>query len=799
MFTNYIKTALRIALRQKGYSLINIVGLAVGLASCLIILLYVRDEQAYDTFQSNAGRLYRLNKVVTIEGSGTERHAITSGMMGPTLAGEYHEVEQSVRLMPWFSDVLMTVDEQNSKVSDVVIADSNFFSVFNFVLLQGDPRRALSEPMSVVLTKSTAQRFFGSVNPLGRRIHGFRNRDYTVTGIAEDPPAHSHIQFNALISWSSTVPGKGPLDMPWLNNWITQVNLTYLLLRKNVDVAAFENKLAEFMQRYLPQRSEQYRLYLQPFNDIYLHSTKIRFTGNTRGGDATYVYIFSAVALFVLLIACINFVNLSTAQASRRAREVGVRKILGSYRRQLISQFIGESVMFSFLSVLIALILVEALLPPVNSLLDKQMSMGLSDKPGRLLFLLAGSLLIGIAAGSYPAFLLSAFSPFHVFRISASGGKRMALARKSLTTAQFAITVVLIAGTLIVFRQMQFIHNKNLGFNKEQLLVLPIGNTGISDRFLAFKTELLRNPDILYAAGSNSIPGETMMSFSIKPEGFSAEAKLLAYAMRVDDDDLLKTYQMEMAAGRYFSPDHGTDSSDAVVINEALAGMLGWKEPVGRRLDISGELTNGRVIGVIRNFHMRSLHHMIEPMLIYFSPCYENLTLRLSGSNIPATLTYLNEVWQDFEPRYPFDYQFLDQKLDRHYRSESRLLDLLTVFSLLAVFIACLGLFALAAFTARRRRKEIGIRKVHGASVGGLILMLIKDFLRLVTMAVLIAWPAAYFLAEKWLQNFAYHTEPIWWIFLAAGSLSLIIALLTVSTQALRAAMANPVNVLRYE
>jgi len=290
-----------------------------------------------------------------------------------------------------------------------------------------------------------------------------------------------------------------------------------------------------------------------------------------------------------------------------------------------------------------------------------------------------------------------------------------------------------------------------------------------------------------------------MMSFPIKPEGVSEDEKLFASAMRVDDDELLKTYQMEMAAGRYFSEDHETDAISGVVINEALAGMLGWTEPVGKRLDISGELTNGHVIGVIRDFHMRSLHHMIEPMLIYFAPRYENLTLRISSSHIPATLDYLKEVWQHFESRYPFDYQFLDQKLDRLYRSESRLLDLFAVFSILAIFIACLGLFALAAFTARRRRKEIGIRKVHGASVHSLILMINRDFLRLVILAILLAWPAVYFLAEDWLQNFAYHTEPTWWIFFAAGSLSLIIGLLTVSTQALRAAMANPVDVLRYE
>lgn len=801
MLQNYLKIALRNLLHHKGYSTINLIGLAVGIACCLIIGLFVWDELQFDRFHSKAHRLHRLNKIVTPQSGGTERHAITSGMMGPTLAKTYPEVEQSVRLLPWFSEVLMTVDETTLKVPDVVIADANFFEVFDFGLVQGDARTALVEPLSLVLSASTAKRFFGETNPIGRTVLGFRNELYTVTGVVEDTPEHSHLQYQALISWSSTVPGVGPLDMSWLNNWRTQVNFTYLLLQKGADAAAFESKLPAFMQKFMPERSGQYQLYLQPFDEIYLNSADVRYTYNTRVGNRTYVYLFSGIAALILFIACINFINLSTAQATRRAREVGMRKVLGSQRRQLVAQFLGESLLFSFLALLVALVLAELLLPYVNALAEKHLQLDFSGQPFLLLVLIGGAGLVGLAAGSYPAFVLSAFRPPQTLKNAPMfrGERGSGLGRKVLVTAQFASSMILIVGTLVVFRQMQFVSNKNLGFEKEHLLVLPIGNTEISGQFQAFKNELLQHPGILHAAGSNSFPGESAMSFSIRPEGVPEDEQWIVHAIRVDDYDFLDTYGMDMAAGRYFSPEFRTDASHGVVINEALAQSLGWEDPVGKRLDIEGELEDGRVIGVVRDFHMRSLHHEIEPLLLYFAPRHENLTLRISGVDIAGTLGFIQDKWQAFDARYPFEYHFLDRKLDQLYRSETRLLQIFGAFAALAIFIACLGLLGLAAFTARQRTKEIGIRKVLGATVANLVALLSKDFVKLVLLANLIAWPVAWYAMNQWLQNFTYRVEMSWWVFGLAGGLALMIALVTVSTQAMWAALTNPVDSLRYE
>jgi putative ABC transport system permease protein len=799
MLKNYLITAIRNGWKNKLYSLINVLGLAVGISCVVIILLFIQDEYSFDSFQLKANRLYRLNKIFTSQTGSSEHHAITSGMMGPTLADEFNEVEQSVRLLPWFSDVLMIEDDISLKVSDVVIADANFFQVFDFTLLQGDPESVLAEPMSIVLSESTARRFFGKSNPLGRTILGFRNQIYTVTGIVENTPQNSHLKYKALISWSSTVPGVGPLNISWLNNWRTQANFTYLLLRKNADPVRLEQKLQDFMRRHMAERIEQYQLYLQPFPEIYLHSSDIRYTSNTKIGNQTYIFIFSAIAVFILFIACINFINLTTAQATRRAREVGIRKILGSYRKQLITQFLGESFLFSSLSMIIALMFVDLSLPFLNRKLELHLTLDFPNLPIIALIFVVTTAFVGIAAGSYPAFILSAFHPLQTIKMFGPGERKTILTRKVLAILQFVMTIILIVGTVVIFRQLEFVSNKNLGFQKENLIILPIGNTSISEQFPAFKTELLKHPDILNAAGSNSFPGEASMSFQIKPEGIPDEEQWIVHSIMVDDYDFLSTYKMEMADGRYFSADHSTDTSHGVVINETLARNLGWKNAVGKRLDIEGELENGQVIGVIKDFHMRSMHHTIEPLLIIFAPRFENLVLRIREKDIPGTIKFIQKKWQAFESRYPFEYHFLDQRLDQLYRSERRLLEIFGIFSALAITIACLGLLGLAAFTAQQRTKEIGIRKVHGASIANVTVLLSKDFIKLVILANVIAWPVAWYAASKWLQNFVYHIPISWWVFILAGGIAIFIALLTVSTQAIHAARANPIDSIRYE
>jgi putative ABC transport system permease protein len=799
VFRNYLKIAVRNIFRHKGFSFINLIGLAVGIACCLLIFLFVQDELSFDRFHGNADRLYRLNKVFTPQTGGTELHAISSGRMGPAMVEDFPEVERCVRMLPWFSDIRMTRDEKTLKVADVVIADSSFFDVFDFKLLRGDPKTALEKPLSIVLSETTARNFFGEESPIGKTIQGLQDQLYTVTGIAADAPPNSHLRYNALISWSSTVPGVGPLNMAWLNNWLTQAAYTYLLLKPGADPVALEQKFPDFMQRYFAEKAGPYHLYLQPFTEIYLKSGNILFSRNLRLGSFTSVYVFSAVAAFILLIACVNFMNLSTARASRRAKEVGVRKVLGASRRRLARQFLGESLMFSLFTTALAVALVAIALPSFNAFAGKNLAPNLWRNPALLFGLPLLALLVGFLSGSYPAFMLSRFQAARIIKGVWTKAPHSDAPRKILVTAQFAIAIALIAGTAVIYRQMAFTQEKNLGFVKEQVVVLPIGDTRISGQFEAFKTALLRNPNIRAAAGSNSVPSQDMMSFGIRPEGKPETEDWTVATIRVDDYDLLKTYGMEMAAGRYFSADFSTDAANGVVINETLAKSLGWKEPVGKKLDVPGEVADGRVIGVVKDFHMKSLHFPVEPLLLYFAPRHGFLAVRLAARDVPATVDFLRKTWQRFDARDPFDYFFLDERFAHLYAVERRLMRTVGLFSMLAIFIAGLGLFGLAAFAAEQRTKEIGIRKVVGASVSGLILLFSREFLKWVLAANLIAWPVVYFVMRRWLQNFAYRTSiGVGTFFLSAG-LALLIAFLTVSYQSVKAALADPVKAIRYE
>jgi len=652
MFQNYFKIAFRNLIRNRGFSFINILGLAIGISCCLLILLFVQDELVFDSFHTKGDRIYRLNKVVTPQTGGTELHAITSGLMGPTMVVDFPEVEQCVRLLPWFSDVLMTHQNISLKVTDVVFADSNFFDVFDFKLLWGEAKTALSEPMSVVLSEEFARNFFGSTDPIGQIMTGLNDLQYTVTGVIENAPRASHLYYNALVSWSSTVPGVGGLGFSWLNRWIAQVNLTYLLLTPEANLTSLSQKLPDFLARYMPRKTDQYELYLQPFSDIYLHSSDIRFSDKVRVGNVYYVYVFSIIAVLSLLIACINFMNLSTARATKRAKEVGVRKVLGAYRMQLGKQFFGESLFLTFLALLIAIVLVELALPTFNSFTGKELQFDIFSNPLLFLSLSVVIIIVGLFSGFYPAFLLSGFRPVQVIKGIWQGDGRGEVPRKILVTIQFCISIGLIAATGIVYQQLRFTQSKSLGFQKDQVLVLPIGVTDISNRARVFKNELLKNPNILHVAGSNSVPGINMMSFGLRPEGKPDTEEWIAYAMRIDDFDFLETYGIKMASGRYFSPDFVTDKTNAVVINEALAKSLGWENAMGKRLDISDELQDGKVIGVIKDFHTRSLHHAIDPMVIYFAPRWENLSVCITGQDIPGTIEFLHENCQEhFQPR----------------------------------------------------------------------------------------------------------------------------------------------------
>lgn len=801
MLKNYLKIALRSSLKHKGYALINIFGLAIGMACCLLILLYLQDEWRFDAFHSKGDRIYRVNKTVLEESGELTNTAEMPGNFGPTLVQDYPEVEATVRLRPWWSEMLVSHGEKRLKIDRVVFTDSTFFQVFDFELVSGDPQRVLRAPLSAVITEVVAKQYFGNADPIGQVLEGIFDMPLTIEGVARRPPAHSHIQFDILVSWSTSTNSAYAGNLAWMNRWITQAVYTYALLAPGATAEALEAKFPAFMQQYMSRWAGKYTPYLQPLADVHLKSADIplQFQMNANAGNAQTVYILSIIAVLILLIACINYMNLATARASRRAQEVGLRKVVGAEKKQLVGQFLGESFLLALIALAVAIVFVELFLPSFNLLVQRQLEFAPADNPALLAGLAGVALFVGLAAGSYPAFLLSAFRPVAVLKGAASNRLQGVFSRKSLVVSQFALSILLIIATVVVYQQRQFLNTKDLGFDKEHIVLVDIPRSTIRSQIHSFKQELLRHPGIQAAAVASGGPAIGAMGFDILPEGQPLAARFAVPTIGIDFD-FVDTYGIELAAGRNFDRSFATDSA-ATLINETLAKLLGWEEPVGKKLalgtDSPVELT---VIGVVKDFHLRSLHQRLEPVLLYITgQRFNYMGVRLDGQNIAGSLQYIAGTWERFESKYPFEYRFLDETFEAYYQAEARLTQALGIFSLLAIFIASLGLLGLAAYAAEVRTKEIGIRKVLGASISGLVNLLSQEFVRLVLLANVIAWPLAWIAVNKWLQNFAYRVEIGWWVFALAGGLALVIALLTVSTQAIKAALANPVASLRSE
>lgn len=794
----YLRIAQRMMRKHPGYAVINILGLTIGMASCILMLLFVRHERAFDDFHRNADRIYRLNKVVTPQEGGSERHAITSGPMGPALAADYAEVEQAVRFMPWFGDVLLARGDTTVKSPSVALADANFFEVFAFELIRGDPATVLDAPMTMVLTESTAHRLFGDDDAVGETVTGLNGRAYEISGIAANPPDQSHMEFDAVISWASTRPGETTLDFGWLEDWLPQALYTYILLAPDAAPEDIDAKFPDFMQRRFQRRADQYHLYLQPIGDIYLGSSNVLFGERVRGGNGAYVQVASVVAVLILLIACVNFVNLVTARSSRRAKEVGVRKVLGADRPQLTRQFLTEAMLTATIATIFAALLVELARPLIEGVSGKDLALSTLGLPMLIGLLVGLPIVVGILSGFYPAAVLSAFRPVRALS-GYEGPRANPVLPRALVTAQFAISVVLISGTIVIYNQLSYVQNRDLGFDAAQVVSVTIGSTSISDQFDAFKSEVLRHPQVVSATGSNSIPGLSLMGFTLQPEGKPQTETWNASALRVDDFELLDTFGMEMAEGRYLSADFPSDSTGSVVVNETLAEMLGWSDPVGRALDISGETRGARVVGVLKDYHHTSLRHPIAPMAVYFAPRGQMLSVRVSGDNVQGVIAHLRSTWERFESRHPFEYSFVDEALSAQYAGDRQLMQALLAFAVLAVFVACLGLFGLTTFSAERRMKEIGMRKVLGASVGSILLLLSRDLARSVLLALCIGAPVAYLLVQRWLSDYAYHLPLGPGPFIVTGFVALVVAMLTISYQSARVATRNPVKSLRYE
>ena len=779
-------------IRHKTFSLINISGLAIGMACCLLITIFVQDELSYDRFHENADRIYRIASEENRRGVIANYPFVFSGIP-PILQSDYSEVLDYVRFDPR-ENVLISSEDKEFYEERLFYTDASVFDMFTFPLLKGDPKTALKEPYSLVLTQKMADKYFRGVDPVGQTLTVDNEKDYKITGIMENVPRNSHIKFDCLASIATLEAQDPRYGKLWAWNCYT-----YLLLPKDYSYPDLESKFPDFIRRHRGEKAvEAYTFYLQPLTRIHLHS-HLGFEIEANG-DIRYVYIFSAIAFFILLIACINFMNLSTARSAKRAKEVGLRKVLGAERSRLIKQFLGESLALSLVALPAAVALIELFLPAFNTLTGKELRIDYFGNSVVFLGLIGILLFVGILSGTYPAFFLSAFRPAAVLKGRLKTGAGSSLFRKILVVVQFSISIVLIAGTIIITNQLDFIRDKKLGFDKDHVIVIPVMRSGIGHNFETFKRELLQSPNVQSVSGSTSVPSFVPTRSVFIPEG-AEEGQRLTLRNVLLDIDFIQTFGMEIKEGRDFSRDFATDAKEAFIVNEAAVQEFGWESAVGKKLiDLEGP--RGSVIGVVKNFHFRSKHQKIEPLVFSLLPSSRYvylISVKINPSNIRDTLSFLKSQWEKFSPEWPFEYFFLDDNYDRLYKSEERLRHVFLTFTFLGIFIACLGLFGLAAFTTEQRTKEIGIRKVLGASVPNILILLSKEFTKWVVLANVIAWPIAYFAMNSWLRNFAYRISIEWWMFILAAVLVLVVALCTVGFQAAKAALANPSDALRYE
>ncbi|WKN41008.1 ABC transporter permease [Tunicatimonas pelagia] len=813
MIKNYLKIAFRNLLKQRFYSVINVLGLAIGLAVCLLIALFVLDEMSYDRYHTNADQIYRVRLSYSLGGQSGD-FPIASAPLARTMAETYPEVENAVRFRAQ-GNYTVYRDDRAYQEEDVTYADSTLFTVFDIPLLHGNPETALTEMNSLVLCETSVEKYFGADweqnPPLGETLLLGRDKTpYKITGIFEEIPTNSHFHFDVFLSMVSLKDSQSEI-------WLSNNYYTYLLLREDANVTDVEEKLNETFETYGAPQLEQYanasyedfiasgnyfNYLLQPLTDIHLHSDlEHEIEAN---GDIRYVYIFSAIALFVLLIACFNFMNLSTARSAGRAKEVGIRKTLGSIRQQLITQFLAEALLVSFLALLLAILFAEVAIPFFNDLAGKQLTINYLQTWYFIPLLLLAVTAIGLLAGSYPAFFLSAFRPASVLKgklATKSGGRWL---RNGLVVLQFGISITLITSTVVVYQQLNHIRNKKLGYDKEHVLVLH--NTFyLNKQAETFKNEALRQPGVTAATLTGHLPADPFNNNNnaIFPDNNPESDQTTTAPWFSVDYDYIPTMGMNIATGRNFSRDFATDST-AMIINEAAAKyFFGEDDPLGHKLSNFGEepgsFTSYTVVGVVEDFHYSTLRQKIMPMVMIMGNSISALSLRVQPEQVTATIAALEDQWNRFQPDLPFEYSFLDERFDNIYQAEQRLGTIFTIFCSLAIFIACLGLFGLAAYTAEQRTKEIGIRKVMGASVSSLVVSFSKDFTKLVLVALLVAIPTAYFLMNQWLADFAYRISLGASTFIIAGGIALLIAWLTISFQSIRAAVANPVDSLRNE
>ena len=811
MLRNYLKVAFRNILRQKFYSFINVAGLSIGIAATLLILLYVGDELSFDRFHERSEDIYRVYLKGRLNDQEFFGYA-SCNPLGSASVEEIPEVEASCRLTVW-TEILVKYEEMAFSEPYLMLADSNFFDFFNFKLIEGNPKEALREPNSIVLTESLARKYFdyqgnGDTGPIGKMMNiGTGTWSHKVTGIVEDPPQNTHLKFNLLMSLYSWDQVK---RMQWTSNNLA----TYLMLNPESNFRDTEQKIGQLVEKYVGPEIQQflgisiqefaeqggaYGYFLTPLVDLHLKADAPEMIMDSTFGDIAYVYLLSAIALMIMVIACINFMNLSTARSAERAKEVGIRKTIGASRQLLIFQFLAESIIFSLIALVFAVGIVYLVIPGFNQISGKSLDFISMFSPVLMIGMFVIIIFVGFLAGSYPAFYLTSFSPAGVLRGKVKKGTRSKGIRSGLVIFQFTISIILIICTLLVYRQIDHLQNINLGFQKENIFILDNARS-LNESKRSFIDELTAFEEI--EGGfiiNNKLPGVGSNSV-YRPVGAGMEDIMLNYYYT--DHDFQKTLGNKMVAGRYFSRDFPSDSS-AVVINEAAATMLGWDDPLGEQIMEFGETADDaayyEIIGVISDFNYESLRTDIKPMALFLANWGNYIVLKLNTDDIRSTIGLIQSEWKEKVPGTPFEFSFMDQNFDRVYQAEQRLGTIFMIFTFLAVLVASMGLFGLATFTAEQRSKEIGIRKAMGSSVSRIILLLSKDYITLVIIAFVISVPVSWYIMAQWLQNFAYRIEMGLLTFITAGMGAVFVAWLTVSYQSFKAARANPVDSLRYE
>jgi len=774
MLRNLLKITIRNFKRQLGFSLLNILGLTIGMASFILITLWIMDELNYDKNHVNSNRIYSVYKSYFVSGSQTYNTS-TPAPLAPKIKTDFPEIEAATRLSKF--NVLLRYDDKIF-YDELNMVDPDFLHMFSFDLLKGNPNSALLEPNSVIISEHIAEKYFGDKNPIGEVLVVENRLDFKVTGVFKNPPDNTSVDYHIISHLD---------DSRFIGNWQDHPYETFIMLAEGSDHNALDLKMSKLFQHKL--ENDKIGIKTLPLSDVHL------YTIDGKNEPIQYVKLFLVIAVFILIIACINFMNLSTARASQRSKEIGLRKVVGAERGQLVWQFLLESVFFSFLALILAMVVSELLMPLFNQLTDKNLVINYSN-PMFFLGLIGLIIFIGLLAGSYPAFFLSSFRPIIAIKGTFKIGTKGLLFRKFLVIFQFSISVILIISTFIIYSQINYIQNKDLGFDEENLVYFR-SEEGISNRFDAFKSELLQNPNILNISRTSQIPSQmTDIKRGVTWEGIEDPSGSV-FAQCAVDYDYFKTMKMEMAEGRVFSKEFGMDTRN-YIINQKAADLIGWENPVGR--DFGSPGGNSKIIGVVKDFNALPAAHEIQPLFFFHNTnWFWNILIRIRPDNQKETISHIEQIFTAYVPETPFRSNFLDRTISQQYKSEQTIGKLSSVFSLIAIIISCLGLFGLAAFSAEQKTKEIGVRKIFGASIGQIIYRLTVSFTIWVLLANLIAWPIAYLTMENWLNNFAFRVNIYWWIFALAALISVLIALITVGFQTLRTARKNPIEALRYE